>query len=67
MGQIRVLIADDHAVLREGLRQLLEIQQDITVVGEAGDGIEALELARKNFWPCIAGVTAATIVAIILM
>ena len=47
MGQIRILIADDHAVLREGLRLLLETQSDMTVVGEAGDGIEALEQARK--------------------
>jgi DNA-binding NarL/FixJ family response regulator len=47
MGQIRVLIADDHAVVREGLRLLLETQSDIIVVGEAGDGIEALEQTRK--------------------
>lgn len=47
MKQIRVLIADDHVMLREGLRQLLETQSDIEVVGEAGDGIEALDLARQ--------------------
>jgi len=47
MNRIRVLIADDHAVVREGLRQLLETQSDITVVGEASDGVEALEQARK--------------------
>lgn len=47
MGQIRVLIVDDHAVVREGLRLLLEMQSDMTVAGEAGDGIEALEQARK--------------------
>lgn len=47
MGQIRVLIVDDHAVVREGLRLLLETQSDMTVAGEAGDGIEALEQARK--------------------
>lgn len=47
MNQIRVLIADDHAVVREGLRQLLEMQSDITVIGEACDGIEALESARQ--------------------
>ena len=47
MKPIRVLVADDHAVVREGLRQLLETQSDITVVGEACDGVEALELARK--------------------
>lgn len=47
MNSIRVLVADDHAVVREGLRQLLEMQSDITVIGEARDGIEALELARQ--------------------
>lgn len=46
MQPIRTLIADDHAVLREGLRQLLSRQQDIEVVGEAVDGIDALEKVR---------------------
>jgi NarL family two-component system response regulator LiaR len=39
---IRVLIVDDHAVVREGLRAFLELQEDVEVVGEAGDGAEAL-------------------------
>jgi chemotaxis response regulator CheB len=39
-----VLIADDHAVVRRGLRALFENEPDITVVGEACDGLEALEL-----------------------
>lgn len=47
MKPIRVMVADDHVLVREGLRQLLQTQSDIEVVGEAGDGIEALELARK--------------------
>lgn len=47
MNRIRVMIADDHILVREGLRQLLQTQVDIDVVGEAGDGIEALELTRK--------------------
>ena len=47
MNRIRVMIADDHVMVREGLRQLLETQSDIVVVGEAGDGVEALELARQ--------------------
>jgi NarL family two-component system response regulator LiaR len=42
-----VLIVDDHAVVREGLRQFLELQEDIEVVGEAGDGMEALEQAQE--------------------
>jgi len=40
---IRVLVVDDHAILRDGIRSLLESQEDIFVVGEAGDGSEALE------------------------
>ena len=42
---IRVLIADDHAVVRQGLRTFLDLQDDIEVVGEAADGASALEAA----------------------
>ena len=42
--KIRVLIADDHAVVRQGLRAFLEVQDDIEVVGEASDGGEAVKL-----------------------
>jgi DNA-binding NarL/FixJ family response regulator len=45
MNKITVLIADDHTVVRQGLRVLLSLNEDIEVVGEAGDGIEAVELA----------------------
>jgi len=41
---IRVLVVDDHAILRDGIRSLLESQEDIIVVGEASDGSEAIEL-----------------------
>ena len=44
---IRVLLADDQAVVRGGLRMILEAQEDIEVIGEAADGKEALELARR--------------------
>jgi NarL family two-component system response regulator LiaR len=44
---IRVLIVDDHAVVREGLRAFLELQVDIEVVGEADDGEAALELVER--------------------
>jgi two-component system response regulator NreC len=44
---IRVLIADDHSVLRAGLRMLLGAQSDITVVGEASDGVEVSRKARE--------------------
>jgi NarL family two-component system response regulator LiaR len=43
---IRVLIADDHAILRKGIRALLSTEPDIVVVGEAGDGKEALAQAK---------------------
>ena len=44
-GKITVLIADDHPVVRQGLRVLLSLHADIEVVGEASDGAEAVELA----------------------
>jgi len=47
MTPIRLLVADDHAVLRAGLRMLLDVQHDITVAGEAGDGAEVLQKARE--------------------
>ena len=48
MGEkIRVLLADDHAVLRAGLKALLELEPDMEVVGEASDGREAVELAQQ--------------------
>jgi DNA-binding NarL/FixJ family response regulator len=47
MPRIRVFLADDHAVLRAGLKALLSAQADIDVVGEAGDGLEALHEAER--------------------
>ena len=44
---MRVLVADDHAVVREGLRQLLNNQRDMEVVGEAEDGLEAVKKAKS--------------------
>ncbi len=44
---VRVLIADDHPVVREGLRTILGFQEGIEVVGEASDGLEAVDLAQK--------------------
>jgi two-component system, NarL family, response regulator LiaR len=45
---IRVLIADDHAVVRQGLRTFLDLQADIDVVGEAADGEEAVAAAAEH-------------------
>ena len=47
MDLIRVILADDHAVVREGTRQLLEREDDITVVGEASNGNTAIELVQS--------------------
>ena len=44
---IRVVVADDHALIREGLTKLLELEDDIEVLGEAGDGQGAINLARR--------------------
>jgi DNA-binding NarL/FixJ family response regulator len=44
---IRILLADDHAILRQGLRRILESYPDFTVVAEASSGLEAVELARE--------------------
>lgn len=46
-GRIRVLIADDHALLREGLRHILSMEDDIEVIGEACNGDEVLELSAS--------------------
>lgn len=44
---IRIVIADDHPIFRDGLRRLLEAETDLKVVGEACDGAEAVKLARQ--------------------
>ena len=44
---ITVMLADDHALFRRGLRSMLELEPDIQVVGEASDGLEAQDLARE--------------------
>lgn len=44
--QIRILLVDDHAVLRAGLTALLNAEMDLTVVGEAGDGLAAIDVAQ---------------------
>ncbi len=44
---IRILLADDHALVRQGFRMILEAQPDMEIVGQAGNGREAVELAEK--------------------
>lgn len=47
MNKLRILIAEDHEMMRAGMKLLVEAQQDMEVVGEAGDGRAAIELARR--------------------
>ena len=47
MRKIRVLLADDHQLMRSGIRLMLEREADLSVVGEAGDGREAVALAKS--------------------
>lgn len=46
MSKIKLLLVDDHAVVRTGLRMLLQVQPDFEIVGEAQNGVEALQLVR---------------------
>ncbi len=48
MQSIRILLADDHAIMRDGLRAMLERQPDMAVVAEAADGREAVRLAEEH-------------------
>jgi two-component system response regulator NreC len=70
--QIRILLADDHNVMRRGLRLLLESQPEFTVVAEAANGLEAVEQARLNkpdvvvldiAMPHLSGTDAAQLIA----
>jgi two-component system, NarL family, response regulator LiaR len=47
MSKIRIVLADDHVILRQGTQQLLENESDMEVVGEASNGAEAVELVEK--------------------
>ncbi len=47
MSKIRVLLADDHPVVRVGLKALIGLEHDMEVVGEAANGVEAVELTRR--------------------
>lgn len=47
VDSVRILLADDHPSIRSGIRKLLEYEPEITVIGEAGDGKEALRLAQQ--------------------
>jgi len=48
MEKIKILLAEDHVVVREGTRELIQHEEDMEVVGEAGDGEEAVEIALRT-------------------
>lgn len=48
MGRIKVMIADDHSMVRQGIKQILELEDDIEVTAQANDGNEAIELYKKK-------------------
>jgi DNA-binding NarL/FixJ family response regulator len=47
MKQITILLAEDHLIVREGLRALLQLEEDMNIIGEAGNGREAVEMAGR--------------------
>lgn len=50
MGKIKILIADDHSIVRQGLKQIVNETDDLEVMGEASDGYDALQMVRKGKW-----------------
>lgn len=48
MSSYNIVLADDHAILRQGVRKIIEESEDMTVIGEAGDGMELLGLLKKT-------------------
>jgi DNA-binding NarL/FixJ family response regulator len=46
-GQLRLVLADDHTMVREGLNEVLSLESDLKIVGEAGTGVEAIALVRQ--------------------
>ena len=46
-GKLKILIVDDHAIVRDGLAAILKFQKDMTVAGEADDGLSAIQKAQE--------------------
>ena len=46
-AKIKILVADDHPIVRDGIISIVEVEKDMSVVGHASDGVEAVELAKK--------------------
>ncbi len=49
----KILLVDDHSIVRQGLRNLIELEADLEVVGEASSGVEAIALVRKNSYDIV--------------
>lgn len=47
MDRIKILVVDDHAIMREGIRALLSVHDDVEIVGEASEGKEAIDKAQE--------------------
>ena len=52
-GMLKVLIADDHAIVRKGLKEILRSSAEATTVGEASDGLQALEQVERENWDVV--------------
>ena len=50
MGKLKVLLADDHAIIRDGLKQILADTDDLAVAGEAANGLEVMQQIREHEW-----------------
>ena len=50
MAKLKVLLADDHAIIRDGLKQILADTDDLAVAGEAANGLEVMQRVRENEW-----------------
>jgi DNA-binding NarL/FixJ family response regulator len=48
MSKFRIILADDHAMFREGIKRILQDDPNLTVIGEAGDGLELLDLLEQS-------------------
>jgi DNA-binding NarL/FixJ family response regulator len=54
--KIKILIADDHAIVREGLKQIVAEEKDILVAGEAENAINLMELLAKEKWSLLSSI-----------
>jgi DNA-binding NarL/FixJ family response regulator len=53
MEKLRILLADDHAIIRDGVKQILADTEDLGVAGEASNGLELMQLVREQNWDAL--------------